>query len=53
MNKLNFKPGKATWFSPFDSQVIAIKDYKYAAKKTFDPPGEKGDGNDWVLILEK
>ena len=53
MSKLNFKPGKATWFSPFDSQVIAIKDYKYATEKTFDPPGEKGDGNDWVLILEK
>ena len=53
MSKLNFKPGKATWFSPFDSQVMPIKDYKYSATKTFDPPGEKGDGNDWVLILEK
>ncbi|MGG9960841.1 glycoside hydrolase family 140 protein [Ferruginibacter sp. SUN106] len=50
---LNFKPGKATWFSPVDSQVIPIKNYKYAVQKTFDPPGEKGDGNDWVLILEK
>ena len=53
MNKLNFKPGKATWFSPADSQVIDIKNYTYATEKTFDPPGEKGDGNDWVLILEK
>ena len=21
--------------------------------KSFDPPGEQKDGNDWVLILEK
>ncbi|MEP6677447.1 MAG: glycoside hydrolase family 140 protein [Ferruginibacter sp.] len=53
IGKLNFKPTKATWFSPTDSQVIPIKDFKYAVVKTFDPPGEKADGNDWVLILEK
>ena len=53
MTKLNFKASKASWFSPFDSQVIPIKEYKYAAEKTFDPPGEKKNGNDWVLILEK
>jgi len=53
LNKLNFKPTKAKWFSPVDSQVIPVKGYKYTAEKTFDPPGEKGNGNDWVLILEK
>jgi Protein of unknown function (DUF4038)/Putative collagen-binding domain of a collagenase len=53
INKLNFKPAKATWFSPIDSQVIPIKDYRYAVEKIFDPPGEKENGNDWVLILEK
>ena len=53
LSKLNFKPGKAIWFSPADSQVIPIKDYRYATEKTFDPPGEKENGNDWVLILEK
>jgi Protein of unknown function (DUF4038)/Putative collagen-binding domain of a collagenase len=53
LSKLNFKPGKAKWFSPADSLVVPIKDYRYAAQKTFDPPGEKENGNDWVLILEK
>ena len=53
LNKIHFKPTKAKWFSPADSQVITIKGYKYAGEKTFDPPGEKGNGNDWVLILEK
>jgi hypothetical protein len=53
MNKLNFKPTKATWFSPTDSQVIPVSGYKYETVKSFDPPGEKENGNDWVLILEK
>ena len=53
LNKLKFIPKKATWFSAVDSQVIEIKDYKYTAEKSFDPPGEKVNGNDWVLILEK
>ncbi|MGC4102906.1 glycoside hydrolase family 140 protein [Ferruginibacter sp.] len=52
--KLNFKPTKATWFSPSDSQVIPVKDFKFnPLASTFTPPGEKGNGNDWVLILEK
>jgi len=50
--KLNFLPKKATWFNPVDSQVIVIKGYK-STTNTFDPPGEKKNGNDWVLILEK
>lgn len=53
LNKLNFKPGRAKWFSPADGQVIPVKQYRYAAARTFDPPGEKENGNDWVLILEK
>lgn len=53
LNKLNFKPGKAKWFSPADGHTVAIKEYRYAAERTFDPPGEKENGNDWVLILEK
>jgi hypothetical protein len=53
LDKIHFRPGKATWFSPVDGQVLPIKDYKYATQKTFDPPGEKRNGNDWVLILEK
>jgi hypothetical protein len=53
VSKLNFKPTKASWFSPSDSQLIPIKGCQYVAQRTFDPPGEKANGNDWVLILEK
>jgi Protein of unknown function (DUF4038)/Putative collagen-binding domain of a collagenase len=53
LDKLNFKPAKATWFSPVDSQVIPVKNFSYATAASFTPPGEKRNGNDWVLILEK
>lgn len=53
LNKLNFKPAKARWFNPADNRLVPVKDYHYAAQKTFDPPGEKENGNDWILILEK
>ncbi len=53
LNKLKFKPAKAIWFSPADSHVMPIKNFRWAATKTFTPPGEKTNGNDWVLILEK
>jgi len=53
LNKLNFRPAKATWFRAADGQVMAIKNYAYAATKIFSPPGQKANGNDWVLILEK
>lgn len=53
LSRLNFKPGKAKWFNPADGQVVVIQDYRYAAEKRFDPPAEKENGNDWVLVLEK
>ena len=52
VNKLNFIPKKAGWFSPKDGQIITIRDYR-STTKAFDPPGDKQNGNDWVLILEK
>lgn len=29
-----------------------VQSGRKAAKRVFDPPGEPGDGNDWVLVLE-
>jgi hypothetical protein len=53
IGKLNFKPGKATWFRPVDGKRFPIRDYRYEKERAFDPPGEKMNGHDWVLILEK
>lgn len=53
INKLHFKPAKASWFSPATGKTEQIKNYSNKAIQNFNPPGEKVNGNDWVLILEK
>ncbi len=53
MDKLKFKPLKASWFDPKTGEIKAIRDNRYISIGSFDPPGEKQNGNDWVLILEK
>ena len=53
LDSQKFYPGKASWFNPRNGEIKAIDDYRPAAVNDFDPPGEKVDGNDWVLILEK
>jgi len=53
LKKLNFKPSKASWCSPVDGKRLPIKNYSYGTEKNFTPPGEKVNGNDWVLLLEK
>jgi hypothetical protein len=53
VDKLHFKPTKASWFNPATGKKELIKNYSNKAVQSFDPPGEKMNGNDWVLILEK
>lgn len=43
---------KASWFNPRNGMYSEIGTYKNTAITTFDPPGEKADGNDWVLVLD-
>jgi hypothetical protein len=53
INKLGFIPKRGIWYKPSDGKIINITEYRNTTTATFDPPGEKKDGNDWVLILEK
>jgi hypothetical protein len=53
MNKLGFVPTKASWYNPANGQQQLIKGYKNKPVLVVDPPGERKNGNDWVLILEK
>lgn len=53
IKKLNFKPAKASWLSPATGKKELIKNYSNKAIQSFNPPGQKANGNDWVLILEK
>jgi len=53
VKKLQFIPGKARWFNPRNGETKMISEYRNTSIAAFDPPGEKENGNDWVLILEK
>jgi hypothetical protein len=43
---------KASWFSPRTGKYSETGIYKNDGIREFDPPGEKENGNDWVLILD-
>lgn len=52
LSKLKFNIAKITWFKPKDGTEVGALPGKGKAVVEFDPPGEPGDGNDWVLIME-
>jgi hypothetical protein len=52
LGKMNMARIKASWYNPRNGIFTKIGTYKAAGIITFDPPGEKADGNDWVLILD-
>jgi hypothetical protein len=53
LNKLHWPDYKVSWFDPRNGTVSEFGISKNDGVLTFDPPGTKEPGNDWVLILEK
>ena len=53
LGKIQGEKVKASWYNPRDGESTTIGTFKNTGVKAFDPPGEKKDGNDWVLILDK
>jgi hypothetical protein len=55
IGKLSYNKSSAKWYNPrnnelhYNKEVLVKEEQRY---KEFDPPGEVGPGNDWVLILE-
>jgi hypothetical protein len=43
---------QASWHSPRNGELKAIGRFENRGTRTFDPPGDPKDGNDWVLILD-
>ncbi|HEX6924201.1 MAG TPA: glycoside hydrolase family 140 protein [Longimicrobiaceae bacterium] len=43
---------RASWFDPRTGARTAIGTVPRGGEHRFDPPGEVGRGNDWVLLLE-
>lgn len=52
MGKIEGKQIKAAWFDPKDGSRKPAGTFSNKGVRQFDPPGEEGEGNDWVLILE-
>ena len=52
ISKLGFYPANAAWFNPKNGAMTWIRGYQNTTNY-FQPPDEKENGNDWVLILEK
>lgn len=44
---------KSSWFNPRNGEFSDNGTVENSGVKSFDPPGDEKDGNDWVLVLEK
>lgn len=42
----------AWWFNPRTGEATKLDTFKNEGSKSFNPPGEKANGNDWVLVLD-
>jgi hypothetical protein len=51
MGKVTGDKVDAWWYSPKDGHTNYIGSFENSEIKEFTPPGEKMDGNDWVLIV--
>jgi hypothetical protein len=51
--KLDWKRFKASWMNPRNGAVTVIGTFETDGIKSFDLPGEKQNGNDFVLILDR
>lgn len=52
MGKISGTKVKASWYDPRTGKSTAIGTFVNKGVKAFNPPGEKQEGNDWVLVLE-
>ncbi|MFC6099349.1 glycoside hydrolase family 140 protein [Olivibacter domesticus] len=50
--KLSAAKLKASWFDPRKGEYTPINEIANEGVQTFETPGGKQDGNDWVLVLE-
>lgn len=51
-SKISFPIKSLQWFHPADGKRSTITTKGDGNLMEFDPPGEPGSGNDWVLIIE-
>jgi len=52
-DELHWSGFKASWFNPRNGEFIKIGNFNCTGIETFDPPGKKENGDDWVLVLDR
>ena len=52
LEKMRGKITRASWFNPRTGESKVIGEYKAEDRPTFEPGGNVGRGNDWVLVLD-
>ncbi|SOE21141.1 Putative collagen-binding domain of a collagenase [Spirosomataceae bacterium TFI 002] len=52
MGKISGKKVNAWWFDPRTGEAYALGTFNNTDTMNFNPPGEKYNGNDWVLVLD-
>ncbi len=52
LGKINGDKLNASWYDPKTAKSKVGGKITNKGVKTFDPPGDERDGNDWVLVLE-
>ena len=53
LDELPWGRNKAWWFNPRNGKATQISDVPDSGNYTFDPPGNSGGDNDWVLIIDE
>lgn len=53
LKALDAKRVKIRWYDPKNGQYGKSEEVDAATEFKADPPGEKKDGNDWVLVIDK
>ncbi len=52
LKSFNWKNLKISWYNPRNGDTQGIRNLKNMGIMQFNPPGNIGDGNDWVLIID-
>lgn len=52
MGKISGNELKGWWFDPRTGEATSVGNFPNRGTQEFDPPGEAGRGNDWVLVLD-
>ncbi len=53
LDRLGWRNATLTWFDPRSGQRAPAGEVTASGVHEFDAPSEPGDGNDWVLVLER